>query len=156
MTVHLGIDPGAVSGAWGLVDHHGGYLACGDIPHKDGRIITRQLWADLSQAIDKRDCVIWCESVFSRPGQGVASSFKFGRAAGAIEAVCERFLCPWFLITPGSWKKHHALSSNKDESMGLARRLFPEAATQIKRKKDHGRAEALLIAEYGRNHWENV
>lgn len=108
MTVHLGIDPGAVSGAWGLVDHHGAYLACGDIPHKDGRIITRQLWADLSQAIDKRDCVIWCESVFSRPGQGVASSFKFGRAAGAIEAVCERFLCPWFLITPGSWKKRVA------------------------------------------------
>lgn len=156
MTVHLGIDPGAVSGAWGLVDHHGAYMACGDIPHKDGRINTRQLWAELSQAIDKRDCVIWCESVFSRPGQGVASSFKFGRAAGAIEAVCERFLFPWSLITPQSWKKHHGLSSNKDESMVLARRLFPEAAAQIKRKKDHGRAEALLIAEYGRVHWEDV
>lgn len=156
MTVHLGVDPGAVSGAWGLVDHHGGFLACGDIPNKDGRVNTRQLWAELSQAIDKRDCVIWCESVFSRPGQGSASSFKFARAAGAIEAVCERFLYPWQLITPQAWKKHHALSSNKDESSVLARRLFPEAAAHLKRKKDHGRAEALLIAEYGRLHWEDV
>ena len=156
MTVHLGIDPGAVSGAWGLIDHHGEFQSCGDIPNKDGRINTRQFWAALSQAIDKRDCVIWCESVFSRPGQGIASSFKFGRAAGAIEAVCERFMYPWHLITPNSWKKHFLLNSNKDESSALARSLFPKAVPQLRRKKDHGRAEALLIARYGLSQWEDV
>lgn len=153
MTIHLGIDPGCESGAWGLIDTHGGYIACGDIPSKDGRIVTRQLWSDLSTAINKRDCVIWCESVHSMPGQGVSSTFKFGRAVGAIEAVCERFLFPWSLVTPQAWKKGMGLSANKDESLRMARRLFPEAAHMLKRKKDHGRGEALLIAEFGRKEW---
>jgi Holliday junction resolvasome RuvABC endonuclease subunit len=146
----LGIDPGAVSGAWGLIDHNGSYVACGDIPNDAGRIQTRQLWSDLSQAIDKQDCVIWCEAVHSMPGQGVASTFRFGRAVGAIEAVCERFLYPWFLVRPQAWKKHLGLTANKIDSLVLARRTFPEAGHMLKRMKDHGRAEALLIAEYGR------
>lgn len=155
MTYHLGIDPGAVSGAWGLIDHNGSYIACGDIPNKDGRIQTRIFWSDLSQAINKQDCVIWCESVHSMPKQGVASTFMFGRAVGAIEAVCERFMHPWFLIRPQEWKKSLGLSSNKDESSAMARRTFPEAQHMLKRKKDHGRAEALLIAEYGRRTWND-
>jgi crossover junction endodeoxyribonuclease RuvC len=146
----LGVDPGAVSGAWGLVDHNGTYIACGDIPHDKGRINTRQLWAELSQAINRQDCVIWCEFIESRPGQHAASMFKFGRAVGAIEAVCERFLYPWFLVRPQAWKKSMGLSANKSESLVMARRMFPEAAHMLKRQKDHGRAEALLIAEYGR------
>ena len=31
----------------------------------------------------------------------------------------------------------------------MARSLFPEIAGELKRKKDHGRAESLLIAAYG-------
>jgi hypothetical protein len=65
--IYLGIDPGLLSGAWGIIDHHGKYVACGDIPEKDGRIVTRQFWSDLSLAIDNQDCEIWCEAVHSMP-----------------------------------------------------------------------------------------
>ncbi|CAI5531560.1 unnamed protein product [Closterium sp. Naga37s-1] len=43
--------------------------------------------------------------------------------------------------------------TSKEDSRQLALSLFPSLATQLKRKKDHGRAEALLIATYGTNLW---
>ncbi|CAH9100094.1 unnamed protein product [Cuscuta epithymum] len=38
----------------------------------------------------------------------------------------------------------------QDDSRDMASRLFPCMSSQLKRKKDHGRAEALLIAAYGK------
>ncbi|PON59567.1 MutS [Trema orientale] len=52
-----------------------------------------------------------------------------------------------------SWKKKFELSgstSTKDDSRRVASTLFPSMSSLLKRKKDHGRAEALLIAAYGR------
>jgi hypothetical protein len=40
------------------------------------------------------------------------------------------------------------LSSDKAASLDKARLLFPAAS--LDRKKDHNRAESLLLAEYGR------
>ncbi|KAH9317813.1 hypothetical protein KI387_019582, partial [Taxus chinensis] len=51
------------------------------------------------------------------------------------------------------WKKHFDLAGKttcKDDSRVIACDLFPHVSPQLKRKKDHGRAEALLIARYGR------
>ncbi|KNA18410.1 hypothetical protein SOVF_071030 [Spinacia oleracea] len=53
------------------------------------------------------------------------------------------------------WKRGFELarsSSSKDDSRELAARLFPDLSSMLKRKKDHGRAEALLIAAYGKGH----
>ncbi|XP_051120713.1 Holliday junction resolvase MOC1, chloroplastic-like [Andrographis paniculata] len=50
------------------------------------------------------------------------------------------------------WKAEFKLSGNcstKDDSRQLASELFPALSSSFKRKKDHGRAEALLIAAYG-------
>ncbi|CAI5518444.1 unnamed protein product [Closterium sp. Naga37s-1] len=44
-------------------------------------------------------------------------------------------------------------SKNVAVLLQLALSLFPSLAAQLKRKKDHGRAEALLIATYGTNLW---
>lgn len=52
------------------------------------------------------------------------------------------------------WKKHFDLSGGnlqKDESRAIACSLFASLSPQLKRKKDHGRAEALLIAAYGKS-----
>ncbi|KAJ0978970.1 hypothetical protein J5N97_014444 [Dioscorea zingiberensis] len=57
-------------------------------------------------------------------------------------------------VTSHEWKNHFALSrssSSKDDSREVASALFPSLSCQLKRKKDHGRAEALLIAAYGRS-----
>ncbi|CAH9100092.1 unnamed protein product [Cuscuta epithymum] len=51
------------------------------------------------------------------------------------------------------WKRTFKLAggdTTKDDSRDMASRLFPCMSSQLKRKKDHGRAEALLIAAYGK------
>ncbi|XP_057801551.1 Holliday junction resolvase MOC1, chloroplastic [Salvia miltiorrhiza] len=51
------------------------------------------------------------------------------------------------------WKNSFKLAgshSSKDNSRELATTLFPALSPLLKRKKDHGRAEALLIAAHGK------
>lgn len=50
-------------------------------------------------------------------------------------------------VSPSQWKKDVGLlKKDKDDSRFKAMKLFPKAA--ITRKKDHNRAEALLLAKY--------
>ena len=80
------------------------------------------------------------------PGQGVASTFKFGRAVGAINAVADMMFGVWHIVSPQRWKRAMSVTQEKESSLKLARELWPNAP--LTRKKAHGRAEALLIAEY--------
>lgn len=51
------------------------------------------------------------------------------------------------------WKNKFELTgsmSTKDDSRRVASALFPSLSSELRRKKDHGRAEALLIAAYGK------
>ncbi|KAJ3698119.1 hypothetical protein LUZ61_001824 [Rhynchospora tenuis] len=57
-------------------------------------------------------------------------------------------------VSSVSWKNFFELSrasSTKDDSRKSASDMFPSLASMLTRKKDHGRAEALLIAAYGRS-----
>jgi crossover junction endodeoxyribonuclease RuvC len=146
MTVYIGVDPGAVSGAYAAIDHNGEFIACGDIPSVDGRVNASQLRYLLKSCVSSFDtALIVVESVHSMPKQGIASTAKFMRAVGAIEATAELTHFPLVLVTPQAWKKHHGLiGTEKAASLDLARSMFPEAS--LKRQKDHGRADALLMA----------
>jgi crossover junction endodeoxyribonuclease RuvC len=85
-----------------------------------------------------------------RRGMGVASSFRFGRVTGAIEATVACCNIPITLVVPQSWKRFYGLrGSDKEASRALALRRFPTAASHLARKLDHGRAEAMLIAYFG-------
>eukprot|EP00982_Pelagococcus_subviridis_P001559 12440-Pelagococcus_subviridis.AAC.8 len=58
------------------------------------------------------------------------------------------------VVKPQAWKWALGLArkgagGSKDESRAMAKALFPEVEDALKRKKDHGRAESLLIAAYG-------
>jgi crossover junction endodeoxyribonuclease RuvC len=87
------------------------------------------------------------EAAQSMPRQGVASTFRYGRATGAIEAIIALAGIPLTLIAPASWKRHHGLyGAEKESSRQRALQLFPAAHTLFARKMDHGRAEAALIA----------
>ena len=83
-----------------------------------------------------------------RPGQGISSSGKFMRAFGAIEAVSQLCSDRVEMVLPQVWKKALGLKADKEESLIMARQLFPDALLNL--KKHHGKAEALLIAEYAR------
>jgi crossover junction endodeoxyribonuclease RuvC len=89
------------------------------------------------------------ERVGAMPGQGVSSTFKFGRATGALDGILATLRIPVHFVSPSIWKKYWKLDKDKEKSRALAIQLFPVCANHFSRKKDHNRAEAALIARYG-------
>ncbi|GAB4819483.1 hypothetical protein N2152v2_006529 [Parachlorella kessleri] len=72
--------------------------------------------------------------------------FSFGLLQGLLTAQGIRYQ----RVDASAWKRHLGLFRlGKDGSLSLARQLFPQAEAFLRRKKDHGRAEALLIAAWG-------
>lgn len=92
------------------------------------------------------------EKVHSMPGQGVRSMFSMGVGLGAWLGILAGLQIPYELVTPQRWKKALLpdMGKDKDASRLRAIQLFPAHANLFARKKDDGRADAMLIAEYGR------
>ena len=76
------------------------------------------------------------------------SSFVFGFATGAAHGVLASNSIRIETVRPNVWKAALGLDSDKNKSLEKARRFFPEATNQLKRKMDDGRAEALLLAYF--------
>lgn len=96
-------------------------------------------------------CVL--EKVNAMPNQGVVSMFNFGQNYGFIQGVLKAYNIPFELVPPQKWKKEFSVTSDKNTSIEVAKRLFPGVNLKATErcKKDHdGMAEALLIAEYCR------
>lgn len=88
-----------------------------------------------------------------RRSMGAASSFRFGMAVGQIRATFSALGIPITLVVPRVWKKAFDLSGpKKEQSRLLALELYPAAGHYLKRKMDHQRAEAILIAHWGDRH----
>lgn len=103
-------------------------------------------WFDL-HAADMRHAYI--ESVHSMPKQGVSSSFAFGFAAGAVQAMVAASFVPMTLVSPRVWKAAMHLNADKDASRRLASQRLPAFSHLWACAKDDGRAEAALLALYG-------
>ena len=78
--------------------------------------------------------------------------FRFGQQVGAIEMAAAAHGYVLRYVTPGVWKAYFGLSADKGVARGYAMKRFPKLADQLARVKDDGRAEALLIALYGKEH----
>ena len=87
------------------------------------------------------------EAVHSMPGQGVASSFSFGRSTGAVEAIAHLMATRIEWVTPQVWKKHFGLSKVKQESIDACIAMFG-ADYHWTAKADEAFAEAALIARW--------
>lgn len=92
---------------------------------------------------------VWLEKVGVNPRDGRVGAFTFGRQVGALEMSAAANDHVLRYVTPSVWKAHFGLSADKDVARGYAMKRFPHLANQLARKKDDGRAEALLIALYG-------
>ena len=104
----------------------------------------------------KEDSICYLEHVHAMPKQGVSSTFNFGMNFGFIQGVLKAYGIPYELVTPQKWKKEFSCTSDKNTSIEVCKRLFPNVNLKAtdRCKKDHdGIAEALLIAEYGRRHY---
>lgn len=90
------------------------------------------------------------ERAQAMPKQGASSGFKYGRATGALEMAVILSAVPVELVEPAMWKRVLRLpGKDKEAARQRALELFPDAHHLLARKKDHGRAEAALIAFYG-------
>lgn len=98
--------------------------------------------------------LIVIEDVAARPGQGVTSMFTFGRTLGFAHAIAVATQgASVQQVTPSVWKaKLGLLNSDKGASREKVANLLPQAAPMVGRVKDDGRAEAALLAYYGRKY----
>ena len=97
------------------------------------------------------------ERAQAMPKQGASSGFKYGRSVGSIEAVITCCAIPLTIIEPSVWKKFHALrGGDKEAGRQRALQLFPMAHELLAHKKDHGRAEAALIALSGLHQFNRI
>lgn len=153
----LGVDPG-LGGALALYDWrepHRSKLI--DMPVESGKLDAPRLASEVKWAMNDINWVPVIgviENVHSRPRQ--AGAFNFGLSTGIVHGVLAANGIPFVLVAPQVWKVKMGLqrspdepaSATKDRARALASKLFPNLADQFKRKKDDGRAEALLLAVY--------
>ena len=152
----VGIDPG-LSGAIAVIED-GDIVDCIDMPTlalKRGRKNRRELdHVELALAM-LRLCdgaaAVFVERVQSMPGQGVSSSFAFGRATGIVIGLTAAQQVPLHEIAPVKWRRLVGLQSGsgKDAARALCKRNWPLSAPLWSRVKDEGRADAALIALAG-------
>lgn len=150
LTCIIGCDPGLSGAVAFYFPDHPDLVAVEDTPVVDGSIDVATLASRIKQM--SPDLAI-IERVASMPGQGVSSTFKFGTSYGALLGVIGALGIPSTLVTPTKWKKHFALDADKEKARALALRMWPARSELFERKKDHGRAEAALLARFGAETW---
>ena len=142
----VGFDPG-LTGAIAFLDDFD-TVDLHDLPQANGELdpaALARLIRNYSGGAPSRAII---ENVHSMPKQGLASTFKFGRAYGTVLGVLGALEIPLTRVTPQTWKKHYGLLRQpKDASRALALRLYPRCQG-LHLKKHHGRADALLLARF--------
>ena len=170
MTI-LGIDPG-IGGAIALVGEES--IGLYDMPTVERSVVrnrprkkgqpppkpkthivkARSVNAALLTAwlVEWKPSHVYCEKSGPRPGEGCSSAYTAGRIMGTIEGVLAAIGISVTYISPNVWKKAMGLNGkDKSDSINRVLQLYPQVAPQLTRKKDHGRAEALLVCHYGRS-----
>ena len=101
--------------------------------------------------LDKNDMKVKVviEQVSAMPGQGVTSTFNFGQSFGILKGICSAMQLPMYFVRPAKWKKYfNLINSEKDASRTKAIEIFPYFSSQLSRKKDSNKADAILIASF--------
>lgn len=171
----FGADPGA-SGGIALLD--GDTVKAIPTPlNSDNQIdlCALTLWLDQQLGYNEvdasgfvADAVIYVENVHSMPGQGVASSFQFGRNLGKLEGVLGALHMRTAYVSPQAWKKKTLIADNvymgldiedkakrkviqKKAAIAWVQQKFPDINLVPPRCRvpSDGMAEALCIAYYG-------
>ncbi len=150
----IGIDPG-LSGAIAILENNK-VLNLFDMPvMSEGKKNKRQLNSSLLVNLIKEnieqneEVAVVVEQVNAMPGQGVTSMFNFGQTFGAIKGVCAALELPIFFVRPSKWKKHFELiNSSKDSSRTRVIEMYPKLSSQLTKKKDVNKSDAILIARF--------
>ena len=152
----IGIDPG-ISGAICFFEN-GQVKEIINMPiMADGKKNKRQIngpqtYNEILKRINnypKKDIIVVIEQVSAMPGQGVTSMFNFGQSFGVIKGICSAMQLSMFFIRPTKWKKYFGLiKTEKDASRTKVIEIFPYISSELSRKKDSNKADAVLIASF--------
>ena len=152
----IGIDPGISGSICFLQD--GKILEVIEMPTMtDGKKNKRQvngsqIYNEISKRITKdrnQDIRVVIEQVSAMPGQGVTSMFNFGQSFGILKGLCSAMQLPMYFVRPTKWKKYfNLINSEKDASRTRAIEIFPYFSSQLSKKKDSNKADAILIASF--------
>ena len=100
-------------------------------------------------SFEKQNIRVIIEQVSAMPGQGVTSMFNFGQSFGILKGICSAMQLPVYFVRPAKWKKYFSLiNSQKDASRTRAIEMFPYFSSQLSKKKDSNKADAILIASF--------
>ena len=152
----IGIDPGITGSICFFED--GKILDVMEMPNMaEGKknkkqVNGSQIYNEFSKRImqfDKKDIRVIIEQVSAMPGQGVTSMFNFGQSYGILKGICSAMQLPMYFVRPAKWKKYYGLiNSEKDASRTKAIEIFPYFSSNLAKKKDSNKADAILIASY--------
>ena len=152
----IGIDPG-ISGSICFLQN-GRIIDVIEMPTMtDGKrnkkqVNGSQIFNEISERIkklDKNDIRVIIEQVSAMPGQGVTSMFNFGQSFGILKGICSAMQLPMYFVRPAKWKKYfNLINSEKDASRTRAIEIYPYFSSQLSKKKDSNKADAILIASF--------
>ena len=160
----IGIDPG-ISGAICFFED-GQVKEIIDMPvMADGKKNKRQVngpqtYNEILKRVNKfakKDIIVVIEQVSAMPGQGVTSMFNFGQSFGVLKGICSAMQLSMFFIRPAKWKKYFGLiKTEKDASRTKVIEIFPYISSELSRKKDSNKADAVLIASFFYNTYKKA
>ena len=111
-----------------------------------------QIYNEISKRIkknEKQNVRVIIEQVSAMPGQGVTSMFNFGQSFGILKGMCSAMQLSMYFVRPAKWKKYfNLINSEKDASRTRAIEIFPYFSSQLSKKKDSNKADAILIASF--------
>ena len=152
----IGIDPGITGSICFFED--GKIIDVVEMPNmaegkKNKRQVNgAQIYHEISKRIknlEKKDIKVIIEQVAAMPGQGVTSMFNFGQSFGVLKGICAAMQIPMYFVRPAKWKKYfNLINSEKDASRTKAIEIFPHFSTQLSKKKDSNKADAILISSF--------
>jgi len=119
------------------------------IRHEYNEASMASVLSEFSTLEAETSCIL--ERVSAMPDQGVSSTFNFGMGYGLWRGMLAALKVPYTLVSPVTWKKAVMMDmpKEKDAARQRAIQLYPQVASQLSRKKDIGRADALLLAHCG-------
>ena len=116
------------------------------------QVNSSQVFNEISEKIkklDKNEIKVVIEQVSAMPGQGVTSMFNFGQSFGILKGICSAMQLPMYFVRPAKWKKYfNLINSEKDASRTKAIEVFPYYSSELSKKKDSNKADAILIASF--------
>ena len=152
----IGIDPGISGSICFLID--GRILDVVEMPtmtegkKNKKQVNGSQIYNEIkerTEKIDKNDIKVVIEQVSAMPGQGVTSMFNFGQSFGILKGICSAMQLPMYFVRPAKWKKYfNLINSEKDASRTKAIEIFPYFSSNLAKKKDSNKADAILIASF--------